>query len=149
MTNTANLSIDFEFNSINDKSMSTDIYINNELVGSYRDITATTVNFNHNIILPATLKIVFADKDEKNDTIVDVDGNITIDKHVRIKNICLGYIPINNHILSKICNFTTPTGNNIHNMYGYFGFNGTAIIEFLATNSITWHLTHHNLFNHV
>ena len=80
------------------------------------------------IDLPGKLTIEISGKNSEGDTIVDNDGNILEDKFVQISKIALDCFQLHEIFLYQKIKFLTNNGDELY--VSYFGFNGTAVLDF-------------------
>ena len=125
-------------------SMSVGIYNNEQQLSFLENIIEHNLIFDYNITLPNKIKFVLADKNPKFDTKIDSSGNIIEDKYIQLIDMSLGGIPIKPVTLFKICRYTVKDKINFDT---YWGFDGSAEIDFNEDNFIKWHLKLDNLFD--
>jgi len=90
-----------------------------------------------NTTLPTNIELVLSNK-EKNETLINNNGDIIKDKHIELRELIVDNMPIPSWILPKICKVVT----NDHVEYtNYWGNNSTINISFNNNNSLQWHLT--------
>lgn len=131
--NSVRMRFEFEFTRVNERMMVIDIpeyglLVNPSSPGSY------TAEFD--LIIPASIKMIFSGKNQNLDTILDSDGNIVQDLCVQLNKIWLDGLPVNVHA-SKISKFTRESGES--QATNYIGFNGELVM----------HLDHDNAFDQI
>ena len=131
----------FKFGRINNSSMTMNIYQDQDLIESFSDVQDLVI-FEHPIRMGCCLNINLSNK-FINDTVLQ-DGKMVADKFIQLQEMRLGKIPVQDHILFKICNYRANDQlcNNT-----YWGFNGHVTISFAQANFIKWHLCQGNKFN--
>ena len=125
-------------------SMSVGIYNNEQQLSFLENIIEHNLIFDYNITLPNKIKFVLADKNPKFDTKIDSSGNIIEDKYIQLIDMSRGGIPIKPVTLFKICRYTVKDKINFDT---YWGFDGSAEIDFNEDTFIKWHLKLDNLFD--
>ena len=89
------------------------------------------------IELPAEINIELWNKDLNNDTMVDSHGNVLKDKFLKVDQVYLARLPIDDHLLLKM--FEIHTDNAVINT-SYFGFPSTVKFVINEADAMTWHL---------
>lgn len=135
-----NINMELEFG-VYHGSMIVDIYENDRFL--LRVDNSTTVNTS--IKLPCDLNFVLSNKNQKLDTLVDETGNVIADKYVVLKKLSAGFVPVADNVLFKTCRLITTDNQEIYNTF--WGFNGTATIEFHEDDILRWHLKQDNRFD--
>lgn len=119
-----------EFAEVNASCMSVQIDLPDH--GSVlRPQTSGLYVFEHDIMLPTTLKLVFSGKNMDLDTILDSNGSIIKDKCVIVRKITLDGFAVDKFYLQKHLELKTDTQTIRSN---YVGFNGDMTINFDCSN---------------
>jgi hypothetical protein len=124
------LEIGFEFGSCNGKFINVTVETEHNKQ-SLIPIANKSV-FQSVISLPAKINIVVDGKNNNEDTKVDELGNIVEDMYVQIKRISLDGFDLNDIYLYQKILLLTENGDTVTT--NYFGFNGTATINFNEDN---------------
>jgi len=85
------------------------------------------------IDFPSDIKLQVSGKDQNCDTVVDKDGKIIADKHVKLTRVEVDHLMIPDYFLQK-----WPI-NDANNVTTYFGFNDTWKLELSHSNSFQWY----------
>ena len=109
------------------------------------DVKEKVLTFATRITLPNRLSIELDGKNPNMDTKVDDNGTIIADKFVKLQNMSLGLIPINETVLFKICNYQTST-DSILRYDTFWAFNGIVTIDIPYNSVVEWHLKNNNKF---
>jgi hypothetical protein len=89
----AKLSIEFETESVHDKTMNLCILHNNQIVQESRAMPDGISTWTHDIELPTTITLITSGRTQSS-TIVDEHNNIVKNMSINIKNIFLDGLPI-------------------------------------------------------
>lgn len=116
------LSIDFEFSNIDNRKMSVVLKTNKEtLIINEQGIIKIEIQ------LPSLVTLIFSGKNQETDTLMDSQGNILQDVHVKIKSIRIDGLEIPEWSIQKKITLETDTGMLVSS--SYIGFNGTMRID--------------------
>jgi len=113
-----------------------DVTINNQKV------TSTEVSLE--LVLPAQLIINVSGKNYNCDTLVSNDGRVIDDKYVKLVELRIGGIPVEEVNLFKIIKYQTDQGRLLND--AYWGFNGTITVDIDQENFIKYLLLLDNKF---
>lgn len=128
------VTIEFKFGTVRDEAMSVTILADDK---HYQATTDNTV-VSFDVDLPTDIKITVAGKNNQTDTIVDSDGNIVEDKFVQIVNFALDCFTLDEIFLHQRIKFLTESKDEY--ITSYFGFNGTATLNFDKDNVLEQYL---------
>lgn len=125
------ISIEFEFFPLRNKNMSVSAELNDEIdvIEAENHFTTTTKTYTKKITLPQKIKLKFNGKNNKIDTIVNKDGEIIADKHVKIKSIKLDVFECSEIFLKQKLNLITNDKKSLQT--NYIGFDGIMEIDLL------------------
>jgi hypothetical protein len=118
-------------------TMQMTIFVNDILVQDYKQFDSEYVVFSHDIPWPCNIKILLAGKNLSCDTNVNSDGKIVGDKFVELKKIIVDRCEAT---MSYMKSIHLDTNDQLINTL-YWGFNGTATLNFDQDDSFTWHLS--------
>ena len=144
MNNTV-LNLELEFGNCNG-TMQVTISDNMGIMYNLVNVIDPIVRINHSIVLPTTLKFTISGKNYNTDTVVDSDGSISADKFVKLTNLSLGYVPISESTMFKICCYNTDKHDKSQ-FDNYWGFNGVVSIDFNHDSTVRWHFVNNNTFD--
>lgn len=134
-SNISKLKLEFDIEYLNNTGMSLS-FNNNGIVDTVdhppngRFVYETTIKF------PADFEITVSGKGA-NDTVIDSDGKIIADKHVKIVNIVVDGMSCHPYYTYNL-ELTTNDGQVVKS--NYWGFNGTVKLNFSEDNSFFWAL---------
>lgn len=131
------LKLSLEFGEYNGY-MAVECYANDRLIATPVP-GASLVIVEAKVDLPLVLTIKVSNKNSNTDTLVQ-DGKIVKDKYVKIKEIHLARYKVNESVLYNLCEFTPENSDTEKTNYLYR--NGTAVLNFQATDALRWHLIH-------
>jgi hypothetical protein len=123
------IKLKFEVSKLDNQSMSIE-FNNGE---KYHQIDNNFI-WQSTIIFPCVLDIKVYGKGPS-DTIVDDQGNIQADKYVKLVDIIVDCLPCAPYYVHKV-KFITEHGQEMQS--NFWGFNGTARLEFMQANSFYW-----------
>jgi hypothetical protein len=129
MLNIIDITIDFEFGHIDNRTMIVDILINNKLTLENSSDAKIILK---QVSIPNEIKIKFSGKTPGKDTKVDNLGNIIQDMYVKIVGIKIDNLKIPNWVIEKKLSYTTDQGKELQT--AYIGFNGTMTIPIPENN---------------
>lgn len=124
------LAISLKFSDLEGRSMQAKITVGGrqteikDIIGRYVFVT--------DIMLPEDIEIEFFGKNQGVDTLVDANGKIIKDKHVKIESISLDGIELPKNFLTKGIRLVTEDQNEIFT--NYVGFNSRTCIQFTRSN---------------
>lgn len=119
----------FNVSTINNKSMS--MRIKNE---TFTNLPAGIFKYTTDIKFPSQLNIDVFGK-SPNDTVVK-DGKIIKDKSIQLQDITFNDVSVDYNYLQQCVKLRTSDNKEINS--SYWGFNGTATINFNANNAFLW-----------
>jgi hypothetical protein len=128
MHNVIDVTIDFEFGLLNNKSMKVVVAYEKDIFEATPDnpsVKITQVN------LPNSFEIQFSGKTNK-DTIVDENGNILQDMYVKVVGLKFDHLIVPNWIVQKKLSYLTTSGQTLKT--AYIGFNGLMKFDIPETN---------------
>lgn len=118
--------------------MSAKIYTNKDLLLKLDNFVDPVQKISLDINFPSVLIFDITGKNMLSDTKLDDNNNIVEDKFIKIKELTVGYLPVNDNFLPKICKFTTKFGEVTTS--DFWHTNGRVLIEFDEPDFIKWHL---------
>jgi len=122
MLNIVDLTFNFEFGKINNRSMTVEIESNNQTV-----LVTNNIAVVNRLVLPNCIKIKFSGKVNGKDTKIDSQGNILEDMYVKLTGIKIDNLKIPDWAIQKNLWYVTTDGNVIKT--AYIGFNGIMTID--------------------
>ena len=114
------------------------VYNQHELLVELNNVKDSKQTLVLDVIFPAKLVFVIANKDMLTDTKVSDTGEIIADKFVQLTKLHVGYCPVAASKLRDICLFEPENNGVIYDNYWYT--NGKATIEFKDKSFTKWHL---------
>lgn len=108
--------------------------------------TSQELELNYSIVLPNQLCIKLSNKNYQTDTTIDLHGNITQNKFVKLKRLWLGKIELEAHSLIQICAYQTD--RDTHQRFSTFwDCNGTVTLDFFDKTTTEFLLHLNNKLN--
>jgi hypothetical protein len=128
------IKLKFEIAKLDDRSMSIEFIVNGKTVDYYEQINEHIFIWESPFSLPGTVDIKVSNKNP-NDTQLDQQGNIVADKYIKLLDIVVDGLACAPYYVNRI-KFVTNEGKEI--ITNYWGFNGTARLNFIEENSFYW-----------
>jgi hypothetical protein len=127
-----NVALEFEFEAVNNKTMSLTILSGNQKIEYCPDCSIVKI-FEFNINLPTEILITATGKNMESDTVLE-NGLIIKDKHITLASMQLDNLIVPVEYLKKCISFSTEHDQQFTN---YFGFNGSATLNFKKSDIFT------------
>jgi len=126
--NQSTVEMEFEFVCVNDAYMNLSvIYGNDAMIVT----PATKQKVVFDIEFPAKIVLETSGKDMNIDTLLDINGNILADKHIRLSRVIVDRVLVPDAFLQK-----WPVIRGINTTY--FGFNDQIVLDFSEKDSFFW-----------
>lgn len=123
------IEFDFESGLVNGESMIVEL-INDHKSIRLENLSSGITTGQLEVIFPTTVEILITGKKEF-DTEVDEQGNIISDKYIKLTDIRVDGLSVDDNYLARFVEFDTLEHGKI--ITNYFGFNGKALINFMPT----------------
>jgi hypothetical protein len=133
-SNHSRLKLSFEIGRLRDQSMGLE-FINAGNTQRFDSLDDDTFVYETTITFPTSMTIRVFNK-QRNDTLVDEQGNIIKDKYIKLLDIQVDGVSCSPYYVSKYVILNTADGRALTT--NYWGFNGTVLLDFTEDNSFYW-----------
>lgn len=123
MLNIIDLTFEFEYGRVSDRSMQVEITSGDQSVLANLSNKVTVKQ----IVIPNQIKLKFSGKTPGRDTVVDSAGNIVQDMYVKLLGLTIDNLKVPRWVLEKKTSYVTDGGQLLTT--SYIGFNGVITID--------------------